>query len=411
VLTESTPRIGYVLKVYPRFSETFIVNEILAHEAAGAVVEIFALRPPTEGRFHEQLAQVRAPVTYLTHQGQRASELWNRVRAAAAADPGFWARLAPAQHEDFHDVAQALALVELVRERGINHLHAHFASVATTVARLAARLAEVPYSFTAHAKDLFHEAVDPRDLRCKLADASAVVTVSDYNVSYLGTRFGADAAAVRRVYNGLDLARFPCAAPAERPQRIVAVGRLIEKKGFAVLVDACALLRDQGRSFECLIVGAGEGRTALETQIVRRGLARQLSLLGPRPQGEVATLVQSAAVFAAPCVVGADGNRDGLPTVLLEAMALGTPCVATDVTGIPELITDGVSGLLVAQRDPAALAAALTRLLDDQALRLRLAAAARRRIEADFDSAQTSAELRAIFAGATRARSVGEEVC
>jgi colanic acid/amylovoran biosynthesis glycosyltransferase len=410
VLTESTPRVGYVLKVYPRFSETFIVNEILAHEAAGAEIEIFALRPPIEGRFHEQLARVRAPVTYLAHQGQRASELWGQVRAAAAADPGFWERLAPAQHEDFHDVAQALALAELARARGITHLHAHFASVATTVTRLAARLTELPYSFTAHAKDLFHEAVDPRDLRRKLADAAAVVTVSDYNVSHLRAHFGATATSVRRVYNGLDLARFPFAAPSGRLPRIVAVGRLIEKKGFEVLVDACALLRDQGRSFECLIVGAGEGRAALEAQIDWRSLARQVSLLGPRPQGEVAALVQSGAAFAAPCVVGGDGNRDGLPTVLLEAMALGTPCVATDVTGIPELIATGVSGLLVAQRDPVALAQALARLLDDEALRLRLAAAARRRIEADFDSAQTSAALRAIFAGATRARYFGEEV-
>lgn len=409
MLTEQTPRVGYVLKVYPRFSETFIVNEILAHEAAGAELEIFALRPPTEGRFHEQLARVRAPVTYLAHQGLRAADLWAQVRAAAA-DPAFWARFAPAQHEDVHDVAQALALAELSRQRGITHLHAHFASVATTVARLAARLAGITYSFTAHAKDLYHDSVRADDLQRKLADASDVVTVSDYNVAYLRERFGPCALGVRRVYNGLDLARFPFSPPIERPRRIVAVGRLIEKKGFDVLVDACALLRDRGHDAECLIVGAGEAGAALAAQIARLGLGRRVRLVGPRPQGEVAELVRGAAAFAAPCVVGADGNRDGLPTVLLEAMALGTPCVSTDVTGIPELVEDGVSGLLVPQRDPAALAAALSRLLDDEPLGLRLAAAARRRIEASFDIAQSSAALRAIFAGAARARSVGEEV-
>jgi glycosyltransferase involved in cell wall biosynthesis len=409
VLTEPTPRIGYVLKVYPRFSETFVVNEILAHEAAGATVEIFALRPPTEGRFHEQLARVRAPVTYLPHHGLRAADLWGQVRAAAA-DPAFWERFAPARFETVDDVAQALALADLVRQRGIAHLHAHFATSATTVARLAARLAGVSYSFTAHAKDLYHDSVCPDDLRRKLADAAAVVTVSDYNVDYLRAQFGADAARVRRVYNGLDLERFPYQAPLGRPPRVVAVGRLVAKKGFNVLVQACAILRDQGRQIECLIVGAGECRAALEAQIAGLGLGATVRLVGPRPQGEVIELVRGGAVFAAPCVVGDDGNRDGMPTVLLEAMALGTPCVATAVTGIPELVADGVTGLLVPQRDPAALAAALARLLDDRSLGLALAEAARRQIAATFEIVQNSAALRALFAEAAGEPALAREV-
>jgi colanic acid/amylovoran biosynthesis glycosyltransferase len=410
VLPESS-RIGYVLKVYPRFSETFILTEILAHEAAGTAVEIFALRPPTEGRFHEELAHVRAPVTYLSDRGLPATVFWEQLRAAADGFPAFWERLAPALAEDAHDVAQAIALAGLVRRRGITHLHGHFASVATTVARHAARLAGVPYSFTAHAKDLYHESVDPVDLRRKLAAAAAVVTVSDYNRAYLRDRFGVDAARVRRIYNGLAIARFPYAPPVGRPPRIVAVGRLVEKKGFDVLVEACALLRAEGRAFECVIVGGGEREAALGQQIARCGLDRQVRLLGPRPQSEVMQIVQSGAAFAAPCVVGADGNRDGMPTVLLEAMALGTPCVASDVTGIPELIADGMSGLLVAERDPAALAAALGRLLDDELLRVRLAGVARRRIEAEFDSAQNAALLRELFADAARVGRCAEEVC
>lgn len=403
------PRIAYVLKVYPRFSETFIVNEILAHEAAGLEMEIIALRSPTEGRFHEQLARVRAPVTYLPYQGLRAADLWARVREVASL-PGFWQRFALAQNEDVHDVAQALALAELVRQRRITHLHAHFATSATTVTRLAAAIAGVPYSFTAHAKDLYHESVDPADLRRKLVDATSIVTVSDYNVDYLQTQFGMDAARVQRIYNGLDLTYFRYQQPVNRPPRIITVGRLVEKKGFDVLVDACALLRDQGRRFDCQIIGAGEGRAALENQIQRLGLAEQVMLLGPRPQGEVVRLVQDAAVFAAPCVVGSDGNRDGMPTVLLEAMALGTPCVATDVTGIPELIAHGESGLLVPQRDPVALAAALARLLDDEPLRLRLSLTARERIVADFDIVRNSAALRDIFTGVTHEHTIAMEV-
>lgn len=401
-------RVGYVLKMYPRFSETFIVNELLAHEAAGLDLEIFSLRAPVDGRFHEMLSQVRAPVTYLAHHGLRAEGFWAQLRSATGL-PGFAAGFAQACHESVDDLAQALALAEMVRARGITHLHAHFGSVATTVARLAAAFTGVTYSFTAHAKDLYHESVDPADLRRKLADAAVVVTVSDYNVAYLRECFAESAARVCRIYNGLDLARFPYRDPVARLPQIIAVGRLVEKKGFDVLIDACALLRERGRSVRCQIVGDGPLAMMLTAQIARRGLVNQVQLVGPRPQGAVIELVQQAAVFAAPCVVGDDGNRDGLPTVLIEAMALGTPCVATDVTGIPELVRHGETGLLVAQRDPAALATALEQLLDNRTLRTRLAASARQVIEDEFDIMHNSARLRECFVEATRARTQMEE--
>src|SRR5262249_16325102 len=161
--------------------------------------------------------------------------------------------------------------------------------------------------------------------------------------------------------------------PHERPPRIVAVGRLVEKKGFEDLVDACAILAERGRDFECRIVGTGELEAQLAARIAARGLAGRVVLVGPRPLDEVAREVQGAAALAAACVVGSDGNRDGLPTTLLEAMALGTPCVATDVTGIPEVVRDGETGILVPQHDPTALAAALAYLLDDPEARVRLA--------------------------------------
>lgn len=401
-------RIGYVLKMYPRFSETFILNEILAHEAAGLSLEIFSLRPPTDGRFHEALAQVRAPVHYLPDVGIKAADLWNAISAAAETLPGLWKRLDIAADADARDVYQAVLLAQQVQARGISHLHAHFATVATTVSHLAAHFAGISYSFTAHAKDLYHESVDPADLRRKLRAAAAVVTVSDYNVHYLRTLFGADAANVRRVYNGLDLERFRYTAPATRPPLIVSVARLVEKKGLATLIDACALLRDAGRDFHCAVAGSGPEQPALAAQIARLSLQGHVTFVGPLPQGEVIELVQTAAAFAAPCVVGADGNRDGLPTALLEAMALGTPCVATDVTGIPELVRHGRTGLIVPERDPAALANALDRLLSDAELRERLALAARRLISAEFDIHANTAQLRSLFAPAAVGREVGQ---
>src|SRR5262249_48111329 len=151
----------------------------------------------------------------------------------------------------------------------------------------AARFAGVPYTFTAHAKDIFHESVHPDDLRRKLGDAAAVITVSEYNVQYLRADYGPASARLERIYNGLDLERFPYEAPADRPRRIVGVGRLIEKKGFADLVDACAILAERGRAFDCQIIGAGELAADLAAQIRRRGLEGKVTLLGPRPQCEL----------------------------------------------------------------------------------------------------------------------------
>lgn len=402
--------VAYIVKRYPRYSETFIVNEILAHEAAGTEIHIFALRPPSDTHFQDKIARVRASVTYLQKpdRGRRhpsidtlnpnaATYFWSELKEAAQALPDLWPKLGYAAAERSSVVYQAAWLAQEVRQRGIAHLHAHFGSVATSVARLAAHFAEVPYSFTAHAKDIFHESVEADDLRRKLRDAASVVTVSDYNASYLRQQFGADADRVQRIYNGMDLAELRYQPPAGRSPTILSVCRLVEKKGLTHLVEACARLRQWGIEFSCQIVGTGPLEEALRSQIQALHLDDWVDILGPRPQQDVFGLMQQAAVFAAPYVIGADGNRDGLPTALLEAMALGTPCVATDVTGIPEIIRNGDTGLLVNQGDSEGLAQALRRLLTEATLRNSVAAKARSLIEAEFDIAHNAAELRSHF--------------
>jgi colanic acid/amylovoran biosynthesis glycosyltransferase len=389
--------VGYVVKRYPRFSETFIVNEILAHERAGLQLKIFSLRPSFDTHFQDGIARVRSPVIYLPGEGVKANELWSAMHAAAAGSLGFWDVLETAGSVPVNEVFQAIVLARHVRTQGIEHLHAHFATSATTVTRLAARFAGISYSFTAHAKDIFHEEVSTKDLAEKLRDAAAVVTVSDYNVRYLKEQFGEDAQHVVRIYNGLDLEAFPYFAPNERPRRIISVGRLVEKKGFLDLVEACRLLAHRGCNFTCQIVGSGELESQLADQIRQFDLEGKVFLLGPRPQSEVIELVRGSAAFAAPCVVGEDGNRDGLPTVLLEAMALGTPCVSTDVTGIPEILHHGKTGLMVPQRDPLALSQALERLLIDSELRVCLAAQARSLIESRFNGQDNAARVRECF--------------
>jgi glycosyltransferase involved in cell wall biosynthesis len=411
-------RIGYVVKRYPRYSETFIVREILAHEQAGLAITIFSLRATNDGHFQDLLARVRAPVHYLYHAGQgllpeglsaivTAAHFWTTLREATTVVPGLWAALGEARDEEARDVYQAATLAAEVRRQNITHLHAPFASDACTVARLAARFAGISYSFTARAKDIFLDSVRPEDLRRKLRDAAGVVTVSDYHLDYLRQTYGPLAARVQRIYNGLDLDEFLYLPPHDRPPVILAVGRLVAKKGFADLVEACALLAARGRPFRCRIIGDGVLRADLRAQVERLGLQGRVELAGPLPQGEVIRQMQGAALLAAPCVVAPDGDRDGLPNVIQEALALGTPVVTTDVTGIPEVVRHGETGLLVPQHDPPALADAVERLLADPDLRVRLAAGGRRLIEAEFDNRRTSERRRALF-GATQALGNGD---
>ncbi len=395
-------KVGYVVKRYPRYSETFIVNEILAHEAAGTEVEIFSLLHPEDGHFQDAISRVRAPVTYLAAKGLKAGDFWATLDEAGEVLPDLWGALEEARGGDVRYVYQAVVLAREARLRGVSHLHAHFATASATVARLAARFAGMTYTLTAHAKDIFHESVDPEDLRRKLHDAAAAVTVSDHNLEYLRETYGPAAEGTRRIYNGLELEMFPYEDPRDRRPGILAVGRLVEKKGFEYLIEACALLRDRKVDFRCRIIGVGEREPELRARVEDLDLGDVVELPGPRPQAELVEAIRGAAVFAAPCVVGLDGNRDGLPTVLLEAMALGTPCVATDVTGIPEVLRDGETGLMVPQRDPAALADAIERLLGDPALRVDLARRARVQIEADFDVHRNAALLRELFAATDR---------
>ena len=184
-----SPRIGYVVKRYPRFSETFIVNEVLAHEAAGTDIEIFSIRPCTDTHFQNAISQVRAPLTRISSSSPKWSALWPQLRAAGERFPGLWDVLRDEQHAMATTVAQGIELAGYVRDRHITHLHAHFATLPAAVARLAALIAEVPYSLTAHAKDIFHESVEDAVLQQRLEDAAAIITVSQFNVEHLSSRF------------------------------------------------------------------------------------------------------------------------------------------------------------------------------------------------------------------------------
>lgn len=400
------PVIGYVLKMYPRFSETFIVSEILAREAAGERIVIFSLRATTDTRFHSELAKVKAPVIYLPRTSN-ASKMWSQLAEAAQHDdgpqqqPALSAGIARAMPEllqnDYDDAVQSVLLAQAAREHGVTHLHAHLATVATTVARLAGQISGLPYSFTAHAKDIFHEDIDETALEKKLADAHHAITISEYNFADLRRRFPAASSQLHLVRNGLNLDRFPY-----EPQRssgpiprILAVGRLVEKKGFSVLIDAVAALRERGITVQADIAGGGDLHGPLEDQIAELGLQDSVHLLGPRTQAEVTELLGTHDVFAAPFVVGADGNADGLPTVLLEAMARGIRCVAADVTAVGEVVRNQETGWLVPSGDAEAFTQALAEAIQPGDHRA-LTDAARALVQEQFDSTGQAQRLRTL---------------
>lgn len=398
--------VGYVLKRYPRFSETFVVNEILAHERAGLKIDIFALGPVEETHFQDGISQVRAPVTRYNNKQHKPESVWQLFQTAFRELPDFAGKLAAADC-NVHELAQSINVALQVRQRGIQHLHAHFGTQAATVARQAAVFAGISYTFTAHAKDIYFQYEEPVHLDRKMRDASATVTVSDYNLAYLKEQYGEDAAKAVRIYNGMDLRKFPYAAFASRERHILAVGRLVPKKGFDVLLEALALLKKKNVPFRATLVGGGLLEEELAAQIQALGIGGAVTMAGPMPQQDIIRMMRAANMVVAPCVISEDGDRDGLPTVLLESMALGTPVISTQVAGIPELVSDGLTGLCVPERDPQALADAVERLLDDHDLCRTLAQNGRALIEREYDEDRNAAQLRRLFEQAVAGQKEG----
>jgi glycosyltransferase involved in cell wall biosynthesis len=291
-------------------------------------------------------------------------------------------------------------LVDMLVCEPVDHLHAHFASTPTLVAMFAHQLCGIPYTFTAHAKDIYVN--DPDTFRVKLERAQAVVTCTEYNRRFLVEQFGSLCQGkLHCIYHGLDTRQFNFTlsrANGSSDPTILAVARLVEKKGLGDLIAAADILRRRGRSCRLEIIGSGSLRGALEAQVRRLGLEDRIELLGAQAHDAVCRAYQRASVFVLPCVIASNGDRDGIPNVLLEAMASGVPVISTAVSGVPELIESGADGLLVPPENPARLAEAINRLLASRELREGLARAGRAKIEASF-SLDTSAERLLVLFG------------
>jgi glycosyltransferase involved in cell wall biosynthesis len=396
-------KIGYVVSTWPRLSQTFVLNEILALERRGVSLRIFSIKDPRVEPVHAKLAKVRAPVAYLSFGRPGRPILRANMRVARYLPGRYLRTLLGALRYGRRDILrcffQAGYLADLVRRDSVVHLHAHFATTPTLVAMFTHELIGVPYTFTAHARDIYADTT-PELLRAEMERAQAVITVSEYNRQHLH-RIKPDLnGKLSCIDYGLDLSEFHFRWPRAsdlQPPIILAVARLVEKKGLQDLILAANILRGQGHCFHVQIIGDGALRQTLDNRVAELGLQDWVTLLGAQPHEKVRLAYEHACIFVLPCVIAEDGDRDGLPNVLLEAMASGVPVISTSVVGIQELIESECDGLVVPPNSAPALAGALERLVADPQLRDRLAQAARTKIEQRFSIDRSAERLLSLF--------------
>jgi len=407
----STGPIAFILKGYPRLSESFIAQEIRALETAGLELRIVSLRRPTDGALHPVHREIRAPILYLPeylHEAPlRVLRGWRfarRLKGYAAAR-ATWLRdlKRDPTASRIRRFGQAMVLARELPE-DVGHLHAHFLHTPASVARYAALLRGLPWTISAHAKDIW--TIPEWEKREKLADCRWLVTCTATGHAHLAAL--APPGRVALAYHGLDFTRFPPAGNGAadalardgedrtRPVRILSVGRAVAKKGYGDLIAALALLPPE-LNWRFVHIGGGALRDTLRRQAAQCRIADRIEWRGARPQGEVLAAYRDADIFVLASRVSADGDRDGLPNVLMEAQSQGVVCLATATPGIRELIADEVSGVLVPPDAPAALAAALARLIREPDRRAVLAAAGERRVRQDFAMAPGIARLTALF--------------
>jgi glycosyltransferase involved in cell wall biosynthesis len=386
--------LAYVFERFPTFTQTFCVREVLELERQGLRPLIFSIRDTRDEVPRDFPEALVGRVNVLPSEKEliefiKIEKEANRLPQETVLTLREWG-----ERPDKMRVYEAAYIGQKMKAEGVRHAHAHFAGIGARVGWWLRWCYDFSFSFTGHANDLFcDDGESPVTLSRLVEDASLVVTVSDFTAGELRRRFPAAGRKVRRVYNGLDLARFSVRLAPTAPPLIFSVGRLIEKKGFDDLIIACARLKERGLSFRCEIAGDGPLEADLRDQIEQLGVGDHVTLLGATTQAEIIRKLGETRVFALACVTEKDGGKDNLPTVLMEAMAAKIPCVSTRLAGVPEMVEDGVTGLLVEERHPDDFAAALERVLADDELTQRFGVAGYERAERMFAQGATAAEL------------------
>jgi len=401
-------KVAYMMSRFPKLTETFVLYEILAVEAQGVEVELFPLMREHTQTMHDEarplvqraqftpflspaiiLSNLRAlltrPRAYLGALGTSLRATWSSPRYLGGILVFF---------------PKAVHIARLMKQQNIRHIHAHFASHPAAAAFIIHRLTGIPYSFTAHGSDLHR---DQHMLCEKVREAAFTVTISGYNAQMIRERCGAAVDRVMVLHSGADTSVFQAAdetRPAG-PLNILCIGTLHEVKGQTHLIEACRLLHERGIAFSCHLLGSGEDREKLEQQVAAAHLGDQVHFHGQVPRTEVLAALRRADVLVTPSVPTRDGRREGIPVVIMEAMASGLPVVASRLSGIPELVDDGVTGILTEPGDSRAVADALARLADQPDLRRQYGSAGREKVVRSFDLKQNAARLVQLFRGET----------
>lgn len=398
--------LAYVFERFPSFTQTFCVREIMELKRLGVRPIIFSIHDTREEAVRHFPAQLFECVHFLPPEEKLAEEVRQLMDAQKLPQSVVLTLRQWGARSDKSRVYEAAWIGAKLQELdcGVKHAHSHFAGVGARTCWWLRKFFGLSYSFTAHANDIFCKAEDQIPAMPSLfQDASLVVTVSDFTARRLREQFPDAAPRVRQIYNGLDLAPFMAArAKADRSRAaggILSVGRLIEKKGYDDLINACALLRDRGLNFQCRIVGEGPLVDDLKSQISNLKLQDKVLLTGPLPMPEITRMLsEETQVFALACKTERDGGMDNLPTVLMEAMAASLPCVSTKLAGVPEMVLDGATGLLVDEKNPAQLADALALLLQDSARCEQMGAAGLEHAKRHFAKEVTARHLLRAFA-------------
>ena len=388
---------AYLFERFPSFGQTFCYREVAELARQGITPPIFSVRNPKDEPPQDWDARIAKRVHYLPEEREllddvRQASKNRKLTAEIVAALDEWGR-----RTDFLRLYQAVYVGLRLQEMGIGHVHAHFMGMAARTAFWIHKFFPLTFSFTAHANDIFA----PRHFEVgldKLVDtARVIVTVSDHAKKFLQERFPERADRIRRIYNGLNLAEFGRADFSSAPPLILAVGRLIAKKGFADLIGACGLIAERGKSFQCEIIGEGPLENELRGQIERLNLQNRVVLPGAKQQREVRQRLAAANVFVLPSVIDPEGGMDNLPTVIMEAMATGLPVVSTKIGGIPEMVVENETGFLLRPGDAVALADAIEKVINNLSLAQKLGQAGCERAQELFSIEKNVRELCALL--------------
>ena len=398
-------KVAYIMSRFPKLTETFILYEMLAMQQQGIQVEVYPLLREREEVMHPEAAQfanvahfqpfislpiLRANLHFLRKSPLiYAKTIWDLLRANWGSFKFFTGVLGI--------FPKAVLFAYQMRADNVQHVHAHFASHPAAAGFIIHRLVGIPYSFTAHGSDLHR---DRHMLREKVAEAAFVAAISEYNKELIISECrGNHRPKVHVVHCGVDTEVFRARThetpydKGENPFMILCVGTLHEVKGQAYLIEACRQLQERRVDFECHFVGDGPDKKALTELVEQTGLSRKIRFHGRLTRGEISRLLRDVDVLVAPSVPTRDGRREGIPVVLMEAMGSGVPVIASNLSGIPELVNHELTGLLVPPRDATSLAHALERYLKNPELRRRLGDAGREKVTGEFDLNQNAARL------------------